>query len=213
MPSVDRVTKAYTVQVANLVRTQFFFFFLKKTFSTVRKKRAVDAARQEFFKSSGSTQKKIRDQFGDVAVKVAMEKSYNKCLDLASKNCSEDPSLELCTFCFEKKADTYLVHGVKAHKSVCAVCAMTLALELSRSGKAAECPFCRETITLIVESAPTVLECVCKQESCGRHLVVSQINDGERRNTMDYMRSFCECHTCTLETTVSRCSMVYSLFT
>lgn len=211
MPNVDRVTKVYTVQIANIIRTNFFFFFLKRAVNTPRKKRAVEESRKAFFRNEGILSSSVQAQFGDQLVKSAMQESFRKCLSLAEKNCIEDDHLSLCSVCMDRKADTYLIHGVTAHKCVCAVCAMTIALQ--RTSKPAECPICREAISLIVESAPMTLDCICGQESCARHLVVAQINDGVTHNKPDEMRSSCECHTCTLETKVERCSMVYSLYT
>lgn len=214
MPIDSRATRVYTIKVANIIRTQFFFWFLKKAFKNLRKKRAVENARQEFFRS-GLAYANLKHLFGPESVNAAMTESHTKCLELAKNNCREDEGLDICALCTERKVDTYLIHGSKAHKCVCAVCAMTIALQLSKQkGKVAECPFCREPISLIVDMAPLAWECVCGQESCGRHLIVSQKNDGEQRNQMDAMRSFCECHTCTLETMiVSRCSVVYELYT
>lgn len=175
--------------------------------TTVNQKARVKKTKKEYYdpatRASASRLKRLlgADVFAD-----CVKKSRDECMKEASIRSSKDDALGECVVCLgERKANYYLIHGGTAHKCVCPVCAMKLALS---PGTEAKCPVCREIVWLFLESAPLALPCVCNQASCKRYLVVKKI--GERSNS--YCASL-ECSTCTLEATVERhCCMTFELF-
>lgn len=189
--------------MAHCLRTQIFFGLLKRFADT----KSVDEAWQEFFRGS-RLMNDIKSEFGEDNVRQCQAESLTRCLKYAESMSKSDDGLSPCSVCQERGANYYLTHGTTAHKCVCSVCAMKLALTtMSRSNPKPKCPLCMAEIELIVEApdgAPidagtesSEPSCLCGQKDCHRNLVVSQRGYGHNKKPNELFPAF-ECHTCTL---------------
>lgn len=162
----------------------------------------VVKARDRFFKGKmGMSMLKLN--FGEKVVKACLAKSLTDCCARAEKRLTSDPNLPTCCICLERGANYYVIHGNSAHKCVCAICAMTVALK-----PRPRCPMSRAVITLLVRSAKTVYGCVCSETKCERLLVVEERVVDESR----VYRALVECHMCSLESFEAQFCRVYTLF-
>lgn len=205
---ISKAFSAYTFSIANIIRARYFFDFLIQSCKTVKKREMVKKIKARYYDPATRTPlSRIQQLVGAEVFADCLKKSGDKCLKEASKRCSQDEGLGECIVCYESKANYYLIHGGTAHKCMCSVCAMKLALLPPTFGRPS-CPSCREPVWLFLESASSTLPCVCNQQTCRRHLVVANEKFGK---CSSYRASF-ECSTCTLEAALLSSSMVYELF-
>lgn len=205
---------AYTPHTARVIMTNFFFAELgassrRKTFQA-----SVKKAKQKFFTGTTSMTQ-IKSRFGHSVFKFFLEASVAKCLGIVNKRGIEynkddeyATRFEKCSVCLENKAVGYLIHGGTAHKCVCSKCAMDIALRAS-SNKKPPCPICREDISLVVECSTMSFPCVCKQDVCGRKLVV-EIERYEDSHGPGYRRERTEVRLC-LKSRIRICLIVEGL--
>lgn len=192
--TITKAFSAYTFVIANTVRARYFFDFMVKKCKTVTQRNKVKKIKAEFQdESTRASISMLKTLLSPEAFAECLKKSRDKCLKEASKICSQDKELDDCVICLESKANYYLIHGGTAHKSLCSVCAMNLALHPPTFGRP-RCPSCRETVWLFLESTSSKLPCVCKQETCKRHLVIVR----ETFDSCSTYRASVECSTCTL---------------
>lgn len=193
--------------MATYLRTQLFFKVLIASRKTKSDAAFAAKSRDDFLGSKIST-RDLKRMFGNDTVQDALKKSIKECLNIAEKSLSlDDANLDACCVCLERRANYYIVHGGSAHKCVCAVCAMNLAL-----GPQPRCPVSREDVWLMMESAKESYECVCSQPNCERLLVVKQFNVKSRKKTATRFRPVVECHMCTLECFHAHCCRVFSVY-
>lgn len=166
----------------------------------------MDKVLEEFFHGSLSPAD-VKSEFGEDNFRQCMAESRDKCFKYAEQMSKTSSEFSSCSVCQERGANYYLVHGDTAHKCVCSVCAMKIAL-----GKPA-CPLCRRQIDLFVESPDSSpVACVCGQRDCRRMLVVSQRSDGQDK-TPDQLVPFRECFLCTLgNLEVEKCSLLFAVY-
>lgn len=202
MVTVQQALDAYSVRTAKTIRTQCFFTRLGKSSSTKSRQKAVMKARDDFF-NGNVTEYMLKHKFGEEVVKGCLDKSLTDCFARAEKRLSSDPNLPTCCVCLERGANYYVIHGGSAHKCVCAICAMTIALK-----PRPRCPVSRDDITLLVNSAKMSYGCVCSETKCERLLVVEERFVNKSR----VYRAMVECHMCSLESFEAQFCRVYTLF-
>lgn len=191
MVTIKEALNAYTMGMAHCLRAQVFFNQLKNSFNTKSVRHSTDKARADVF-SGKMTHSSLELKYGAAVVKKCMKNSLDHCLHMAETRTSADTSLGVCIVCLERGANYYIVHGSSAHKCVCSVCAMDIAL---RSQKP-KCPVSREPVWLMVESTNESYGCVCLKETCQRFLVLEQ-TDNEFKTSKTFRVK--ECHMCSME--------------
>ena len=188
MVTVQQALEAYSVQIAKTIRTQCFFSRLGKSIPKSRQK-LVMKARDDFF-GGKVTQRMLQQKFGEEVVKACLDQSLTDCFARAEKRLSSDPTLPTCCVCLERGANYYVVHSELAHKCLCAVCAMAIALN-----PRPRCPVSRDDITLLVSSAEMSYSCVCLEKKCKHFLLVEERDV----NNFRVNRAMVECYECSLE--------------
>ena len=204
MVTVKEALDTYTIGMAHCLRAQIFFNNLKKSSKTKSLALSTDKARKDFF-SGKVTQKSLRFKFGEAMVKKCLEKSMDHCLHLSEERTTTDLCVttgDSCVVCMERGANYYIIHGSSAHKCVCAVCAMGIALRPNP-----KCPITREDAWLMVESAKESYGCVCLKEKCPLLLVIER-QMGNKSNTFRAI----ECHMCSLESFHATFCRIFSLY-
>lgn len=187
MVTIKEALNAYNIGMAHCLRAQIFFNALKKSTKTKSLAHSTDKVRADFFLGK-ATPSFLEVKYGKDLVKKCLKNSMDHCLHLAKERTRTDPSLDMCVVCMERGANYYIVHGTSAHKCVCGVCAMDIALRPKP-----RCPISREVVWVMVESTKESYGCVCLQEKCPRFLVL------ERQTANDHTFHAKECHMCSLE--------------
>ena len=199
MVTIKEALHAYTIGMAHCLRAQVFFNDLKKSSRTKSLANSTDKSRKDFF-SGKATHATLQRKYGEAAVKKSLKNSMAHCLYMSEDMTTTGTSLDLCVVCMERGANYYIVHGISAHKCVCAVCAMAIALRPNP-----KCPITREAAWLMVSSADASYECVCLKEKCPRILVLRK---GQHPKTFRAM----ECHMCSLESFHATSCRMFSLY-
>lgn len=195
--TILQALNAYTIKMAQSIRTQYFFDSLK---TLARCNKNVDSARRDFYNGK-MTYQAIQLKFGEELIRKSSANSLSKCFEKAKLLLSQDKSLPLCCVCLDARANYYVIHGQSAHKCVCAVCAMKVALNPSP-----RCPVTREKIVLLIRAAERFYDCVCGEKKiCERVLIVQQESG----------KKFCaivECYLCCVESINATFCRTYLLF-
>lgn len=197
--SIRELFHAYSMSAAICLRMHFFLEKMMTFCGNTFEANIVDTARRSIT-SGGFDTRVLESSFSRLAVKEAVDFSLKVCLYHAAERCVGDEEMGVCSVCLEARSNYYLIHGNTAHKCVCAVCAMTIAVN-----KGPKCPICRQTVAMAADTAPISVDCVCSDPGCTSLLVVDA--------SIDRIRTRAECATCTLESFEhTACMMVYTLF-
>ena len=200
MVTIKEALNAYTIGMAHCLRAQVFFNDLKKSTKTKSLAHSTDKARQDFF-SGKATHASLERKYGEAVVKKSLTNSMVHCLHISEdRTTTTGTDLDSCVVCMERGANYYIIHGSSAHKCVCAVCAMGIALRPNP-----KCPITREAAWLMVESAKESYGCVCLKEKCPRFLVLERSNSGKTFRAR-------ECHMCSLESFHATFCRMFSLY-
>lgn len=205
--NVQETLGAYTVSVALCLRTHFFFKLILEGAKTPAQKKAIKMSRECYLNGKFSV-KGLTTCFTQNIIDHALALSKKSCLRQAEKRCKPAEGLDACSVCLELKAGYYIFHNGSAHKCVCAVCAMELCLRQSP-----KCPICRQGLSLVADSAPVKVDCVCGLDDCSKHLVLSVQGGKSPRGIYHGCKTLVECTTCTLSSqTPSEFCVVYDLY-
>lgn len=199
--SIQELLVSYTIRMALCFKAQVFFKLLVKSSSTPSLAKRAERSRIDFFDGKLSFKDVVR-KYSQSRVNRIMEKAKDHCLHMAEGVLSADTGLDNCCVCLERKANYYVIHGTSAHKCVCAVCALDLALRPKP-----RCPKTRGEIWLLMESAYESYGCVCSG-GCERLLVVEQRKNKGRTS----YRPIAECRMCSLESFHAQYCRVLTLF-
>lgn len=198
MVTIKEALSAYTIGMAQCLRAQVFFNDLKRLTKTKSLAKSTDKVRLDFFAGKASYPY-LELKYGHAVVKKSLRNSMDHSLQMAGEMTSADTGLDVCVVCLERGANYYIVHGGSAHKCVCAVCAMDIALRPKP-----KCPVSREAVWLMVQSTKESYGCVCLEEECPRFLVL----DGHKSKTLRAR----ECHMCSLESFHATNCRIFFLF-
>ena len=169
---------------------------------------ALRKERKKFFKGEFKVFNLLQ-YFDKKKINEALKFSVEKCLSHAEERCSKDETLDVCSICLSEKANYYILHGETAHKCVCARCAMNICIK-----EDPRCPMCRQSISLVVASAPRIEKCVCSDTNCSS-LVLMSVDDSCGKAVLENYKSLVECTTCTVEKELQRSNVtkiVYDLY-
>lgn len=209
--STRELLLSYTVRMAHCFKTQVFFKMLVKSSSTSSLAKRAERSRIDFFDGKLSVMDLFR-KYSRSRVNRIMDQANDYCLRMAEGLLSPDTVLDspdtvlvspdTCCVCLERKANYYVITGTSAHKCVCAVCALDLALRPNP-----RCPKTRGEIWLLMESAESSYGCVCSR-GCERLLVVEQ---RKKKGRTSY-RPIAECRMCSLESFHAQHCRILTLF-
>lgn len=203
MVFIPDLLEGYTVKGARYIQSHYLFYSLSNSSkNSTQKSSDVSRLRSDFFKGVIGHET-IKRKFGKDVFQKSLKDSVESCVSTARKMLSEDSSLEECCACNDEGANYYVVHGQSAHKCLCAVCAMKVALKPS-----AKCPITRESVSLMVKGTNRSFKCVCREDKCERVVAVEESVVNKSRT----FRAVVECNMCSLEAFDVRFCRIYILY-
>lgn len=196
----------YSAKMASLLRIRFFLTLLKTSCAPGSPEFKLVVKLQKDFGESRLRVKDIQDGFGRDVITKFFREAQDECVSQTLKLCTEKGDGK-CIVCTEWAANYYVVHGMCAHKVVCAQCAMQLCFQPTP-----KCPISREPIRYLLKCTKTdLIPCVCNRPSCRRHVLVKSVKSASGARVLEEVG---QCHTCTLDLAGNRhsCVQIFELF-